>query len=90
MRGEQCCEAQSRRAEIKLPNGAEVEIKLPPGGGAEITNCGSGAFLFTKKKSLLVKKFFLIVTIFILFLRSKRFLRSLFSVGSFSLLGNLL
>jgi hypothetical protein len=33
----QCCGTESRGA----------EIKLPPGAGAEITNCGSGSFLFT-------------------------------------------
>ncbi len=32
-----CCGAESRGA----------KIKLPPGAGAEITNCGSGSFLFT-------------------------------------------
>jgi hypothetical protein len=30
------------------------EIKLPPGAGAEITNCGSGSFLFTPD----LKKFY--------------------------------
>jgi hypothetical protein len=54
-------------------------IKLPPGAGAEITNCGSGSFLFTtdlknfiEKKSRLLKKFLEIVTILFLFLKSKK------------------
>jgi hypothetical protein len=41
-----------------------AEIKLPPGTGVEITNCGSGSFLFTtdvriffiEKKSWFLKK----------------------------------
>ncbi len=62
----QCCAA-----------GAEsrgTEIKLPPRAGAEITNCGSGSCLFIKdfkkffrKKLWLLKKFFWIITILILF-----------------------
>jgi hypothetical protein len=42
-----------------------AEIKLPPGAGAEITNRGSGSFLFIKdfkkfyrRKSWLLKKLF--------------------------------
>jgi hypothetical protein len=42
-----------------------AEIKLPPGAGAEITNCGSGFFLFIKdlkkcyrKKTMVAKEVF--------------------------------
>jgi hypothetical protein len=45
-----------------LSRGAEIE--MPPGAGAEITNCGSGSFLFItdlkkfiEKKSWLTNKF---------------------------------
>ncbi len=55
--------------------------KLPPRARAEITNCGSGSFLFTtdlkkvfiEKKSWLLKKFLKIFTILILLLKQKRY-----------------
>ncbi len=60
----------SQGSEIKLPPvaGAEsqgAEIKLPPVAEAEITNCGSGSFLFTtdskkfyRKKIMVAEPFF--------------------------------
>jgi hypothetical protein len=47
-----------------------AEFKLPPGAGAEITNCGSGSFLFTTDLK--------IVTILILLLQSKKVIFKVF------------